>query len=235
MLISHKHEFIVAMPTKCGTNSLRNMALKWVRDGGDPDVLMEHPKLRHRMDVPEGCEEYQRYIVVRNPFHRMVSSFQWLLDHKNQWRHDELNKVLVEQYDGDRQRMFRRWWLTELLGAKSELSGVQRPVTHGIAPFTWVDSLTELKSYLAGFDVWSQQGVSWPAGLVRVLRLENLSADWARLVSRQGAAELVGVGVPHHNRSRDESGVGQWFASGHAARVAHELVGEDAINHSSRW
>lgn len=229
MLISHEHEFILALPTKCGTISMRDMAFKWVRDGGDPDVLQELPKLRHRMDVPAGCEDYRRFIMVRNPHARLVSSFLYILTHANEWKTDELNRRLQNDYNGN-QRLLFKWWCRMLLDERERVAGRSRMPYHGKRPYIWTDRLTEVRAFLGGEHADS----GWPDREVGVVRIERVHRDWHRLLRECGVqGGIAGLEVPHHNRRgmppQGGQRTGWWFDGGQHRRVVTALIGDDPL------
>lgn len=254
MLISDEHMFLVALPTKCGTNSMRNMAAAWERDGGNPLVLREIPALRHRMDVPAGCEDYRRAIIVRNPYDRLVSAFQYLLHHANEWKTSELNHRLEAEFDGDDRKLFA-WWLRDLREereranakrARLDRTSALLAASHGRRPYIWTDRLSELSLHFGGYDI--TQPVSfpkdrvvrrahgmWSVQTVHFLKLENLHRDWHRFLRTAGVrGGIDGLDVPHHNRASVRSsvyGVGgsytSWYKNKGIRSLANELVGQD--------
>lgn len=81
--------FVIATPTKCGTTTLEEMARRHgggrVSRGGVevPSFAIytgEHPRRQHRMALPVDDEwlDAERYIMVRNPFARYVSMYEYL-------------------------------------------------------------------------------------------------------------------------------------------------------------
>lgn len=79
--------FVIATPTKCGTTTLEEMARRHaggrISRGGvwqDDFRIMDwqSPRRQHAMYPPTGWESAARYLVVRSPFARYVSIYEYL-------------------------------------------------------------------------------------------------------------------------------------------------------------
>jgi hypothetical protein len=176
VLISDKHQFIIATPTKCGTTSLVAMTNHYLRHGGDPDVLrVVHglPMTKHRMAPPPGCGLYQRWLVTRRGRDRLVSMYEWLRRKPT----DELfgRKILRAEADGDRRDGWR--YMLQMFGdvqAKDTYADLCRRSWGGARPFLWVDSCEVLRQVMRG-RLWSQDAPWFHHGVgVNVVGIEGL-------------------------------------------------------------
>lgn len=86
-MIVSDHGFVIATPTKCGTTTIEEMARRHgggrVSRGGVevPSFRIatdERPRRQHRMVPPLGWENADRYMMVRNPFTRYMSQYEYL-------------------------------------------------------------------------------------------------------------------------------------------------------------
>jgi hypothetical protein len=200
MIVSHKHKFIIALPTKNGTNSFRNMALGFVRNGGDPDIVQELPKLRHRMDVPEGCEGYQRAIVIREPYSRVASMYEYLRRHSWEWKYDQIAAWEAEHGREDAWRMFLRMLVAEQKAAAA------RPYTdrrlHGKRPFIWTDTQMDLVEFLAGKATGWLGRCPWPRASVRFIRLNAAQHDLDRFTADCGMPAFTLPPLKQSNKTK---------------------------------
>jgi len=91
MIINDEAGWILTSPSKCGTESIMSM----VKKANVPYMYYQMPK--HARVVPDEFRDYTRYMVVRNPYDRMWSAYQWLRRRK-WWRHDEIVQMNFGQY-----------------------------------------------------------------------------------------------------------------------------------------
>lgn len=162
VLVSDAYRFVVATPTKCGAHSFNGLASEWERGGGDPGVLRSMwsgAKDKHRLAPPEGCEDYLRFLVVRNPAERMVSMWDWLSRRKGEWMHRDVRKL-----DGFPEFVE---WLWEQRQAASGASGgsgaaARGPGAGGVRLFLWTDTLQEQMNLLRG--TWGGESCRGGAG-----------------------------------------------------------------------
>lgn len=225
MLLSHEYQFIVGLPTKCGTNSMRNMGIKSNRSGRAHE-LHEIRELRHRMDVPEGCGSYTRAIVIRNPFSRLVSMYEYLRRHSWEWKYS----WIMEQERKHGRELAWNHFLHMMID--EQLEAAEKPYwarkVHGKRPFIWTDTLTELRAFLGGYDERALADKRWPVAEVQVLRLEALAADWAAFTEHVGWRNAP---VPaRNNATKDEDKLfPAWrdYYSKPNLRLARMIVGAD--------
>lgn len=229
MLVSHEYKFIVGLPTKCGTNSMRNMAIAHARGSSrKKDELHEIKELRHRMDVPEGCEDYARAIIIRNPFSRIVSMYEYLRRNTWEWKY----KDIMEWEDKwGRRRAFTQFLhmlIDEQVLAAEKTYGARK--VHGKRPFIWTDTMSQLARFLGA----QEAGVEfmWPEAEVRLLRLEDLASEWHGFLKEQGVpSELCDMWVPKKaNATRGGQLHPTWrdyFKAPENRRLAFLFVGED--------
>lgn len=115
--------FIIATPTKCASHSWEALA-KAV-----PELRWVMPQ-RHRMAPPEGCEDFDRYFCVRDPYERLVSAWSFICHSTNrsQWRAKEVRGMNL------------RDWLVWFL--KQQAWANERPVQIR-APWHWTMTLRQ--------------------------------------------------------------------------------------------
>ena len=231
MLISHKHEFIVGLPTKCGTNSMRNMAINYNKRGTHWDELYEIKELRHRMDIPVEYEHYTRAIVVRNPFARVVSMYEYLRRHSWEWK----NKDILEAESRLGRRKAWTWFLNmlvdeQVIAAEKDAigDGYWRRKVHGRRPYIWTDTMSQLMRFMGG----SEPGVEfpWEQAPVTQLRLEHLNRDWSLFTRSLGWQDAPMPKRNNATRGEDKlhsDGVSEYFATEHNRHLGLLFVGED--------
>jgi hypothetical protein len=84
VIVIPKVRMVICTPTKTGTEALLSAL---VRRGGVGEKVM--PK--HRISVPEdykqwkGMDKWRRVLVVRNPWHRLVSMYYFLRKGNSSW------------------------------------------------------------------------------------------------------------------------------------------------------
>lgn len=228
MLISHEHKFIVGLPTKCGTNSMRNMALTYMRTAGTEE-LQEVRELRHRLAVPEGCEGYQRAMVIRNPFSRVTSMYEYLRRNTWEWKYKELMEAEVRLGRRRGWTFFLNMLIDEQAAAAEKDTtgdGYWRRKVHGRRPYIWTDTLSAQARFLGA----QEPGVSfpWPQADVRLLKLESLANDWDDFAR---SCDWFTAPVPKKaNVTRGEKLHDKWngyFATDQNRHLGFMFVGED--------
>lgn len=229
MLVSHEFEFIVGMPTKCGTNSMRNMANKHAQGSARKhDELHEIKELRHRMDVPNGCEHYSRAMIIRNPFSRIVSMYEYLRRHNWEWKYKDI--IAAEERLGRRKAW--TWFLNMLIDEQVEAAEkpYDRRKVHGKRPYIWTDTLLQQSRFLGG----SEPNVvfDWHEAPVTFIRLESLAADWHEFLKLHGVgSELCDMWVPKKANATKggqlHPGWRDYFVSERDRNLAFMFVGED--------
>lgn len=237
MLISHKYGFIIATPVKTGTTTLLGMAQSWTRNGGDIRIIQAltgDPVTKHRMCPPDGCEDYRRYMTVRDPYTRLPSMYEWM----RKWPHpSSLHNAIwdAEQRNGER----APGWVAFIraIAAIREPEeyahgGVRRKGTR--QPYMWTDNQVEHFNYLWGMDVDGSHLPWYREEEPGELPVESLMAAWHQVLTEHEVDEddLFELKVPHLNRSRDRlasSALGYWNLLGEEERdMAHDWSAEDA-------
>lgn len=79
MIVCDRHKFLIGTPTKTGTNALRSCLIE------RGEIGCYHLLPKHRMDVPPRQQYHFKYLVVRNPYDRLVSMFHYLNKRGGQW------------------------------------------------------------------------------------------------------------------------------------------------------
>jgi hypothetical protein len=175
VLVSDKHEFVIACPTKTGTTSLLALAAHYKRHGGDPEVftaLRGEPMTKHRMAPPPGKEHYKRIMIVRNERDRLVSMYEWL---RRVARDEAIGRAIVKaEADGDR----RRGWV-EMLKVfvheqeQPDYLNLRARRWGGARPYMWVDSLDLLSDVVRG-DLVGQRAPWFRGGVVACEPIEAM-------------------------------------------------------------
>lgn len=127
MIINENDGWILTSPSKCGTESVMSMVKKLGVDG----LYYSMPK--HARVVPDAYSEYRPYMLVRNPYDRMWSAYQWLRRRK-WWEHERISRMNFGSYC----KMIKdlRWDNMELL---------DDPAVHG-GMSDWLFSCTDIDS-----------------------------------------------------------------------------------------
>jgi hypothetical protein len=217
MIISEAGRFFIATPTKCGTTTLESIAARNMREGeGETLRVLDDPdtgdtrRRQHRMVVPQGHNDWNRYMLVRHPYSRMTSVYEYLLAPANysQWGAREIQG---NAWPGARRGMmvdrapmdflsFLRWLEGERVkSASSEMVGARGDTGTSRAyrsPWVWTDSLGESLGYLkAGRAVRS----------VSLIRLEQLWEDLEWLYRKHELDwDSINTGRLHSNRSTNK-------------------------------
>ncbi len=206
-MILSDHGFLIATPTKCGTTTLEEMTRRHgggrVSRGGVqlPSFRIasdEQPRRQHRMVPPEGWQDVDRYIMVRNPFTRYMSQYEYLRAPHN------YSKFGAKEIQGsawlgwDRGRagvvgepMTFQQFLFFIARARREYLQRRWVKRRGDlyspfawrSPWIWLDPLDKQESVLDGC---SGLGL----GTVRRLRLENFWEEMQFLKDRYGLKTL---------------------------------------------
>lgn len=236
MLVSDKYRFIIACPTKTGTNSLRAVVEKWKRSGGDVRVLnllSGEDSTRHRIAPPPGKESYTRYMMVRNPVERLVSMYEYLRRKEWEWSAKEILRV-----EADKGREAAWVHMLEIIMLYRDSDGyfdAGRRKHHGIRPYMWTDRLSEMEDYLTGIDLNGSE-LPWYHADVRAFELEDVGAAWDQLLADHDVEEdaLWDVVFPHRNSSPAD---GRLFGDAAAyleVDGASDLV-DEVVGRDMRW
>lgn len=207
MIVSDEWKFVIATPTKSGNWSMRATAEAFVKRGGDPRVLRQYTSgakdWQHQLAVPPGMEDYDRWIMVRDPSARLVSIFEWLRRRPSEWGHwfavgDFADFVRIYQ----RQR------------AAVEAEGFHaKRLQGGTAPYKWAESYATMRAVLAGeVDPAARAWGRRSCGLVPIESVgPALSVVAARATARWQEEHGADPGrpfafpaIPHRNAVRQE-------------------------------
>lgn len=186
MLVSDKYEFIVAMPTKTGTNSLRAVVEKWRRSGGSGhvlDLLTGEKRTRHRVAPPTGKEHYRRVILWRPEESRLPSMYEYLRRKDWEWAY-----AFIQHEEGVRGREAAWVEFLRMIAATREADGyfnggLRGP--HGSRPYMWTDTMAECEAYLRGSDL-DGSILPWDLDDVDRIRTDHFTEDWHALLSSVG-------------------------------------------------
>lgn len=190
MLVSQKYQFIVACPTKTGTNSLRAVAEKWKRSGGERhvlDLLTGESRTRHRIAPPAGMEHYRRGILYRPDEERLPSMYEYLRRKDWEW---EANSIQFNEKHYGREEAWVRF--LRVIAATRQLPGYFSDgmrYVHGSRPYMWTDLMDECVRYFLGVDAGGGK-LSWWGSQHEPYRIytSDFARDWYRFLS------LVDVG-----------------------------------------
>lgn len=211
MIVSQKYEFIIACPTKTGTTSMNGMVKSWLRSGGSSYVLNVVSGLsstKHRIAPPPGMESFDRYMLVRDPHIRMVSMYEWL---RRKPQDEPIGRMILEAEErhGRRHGGAAGWMrLLEAIALIRESNGYfadgQRKF-HGVRPFMWTDTQSELLEYLGGMDAGGCS-LPWAGDDPMPLQLEDFDREWGELLSERDVEEdaLYELEFPHRNHTKVE-------------------------------
>lgn len=160
MIVSETHRFVIATPVKTATKSIESAA----RRGG----LRQVKPLEHRMGVPKEYEDYDRFIMVRNPWARLPSVYEWLRrdGNKSQWPRG--HQAATEPFGA-----FLRFYAVARGLALRDRS--DKRLVNGRAPHMWVDSYGTLESLVAGRLMTPAPGRSRTASCTP-LRVEDMTS-----------------------------------------------------------
>lgn len=233
MIVSDKYQFVIACPTKTGTNTLRAVVQKWKRQGGSAnvlDLLTNEQSTRHRIAPPPGKEDYTRYIMVRDPAARLVSMYEYLRRKEWEW----CAKVILDTEFSQGREAAWLYMLDMIIAVRNSEGYFDdgRRKWHGIRPYMWTDRLSEMEEYLAGYEPVGNH-LAWHDSSVTALQLEDLDAAWADVLVGHDVEEdwLWDVTFPHRNASPVEGRlfdtVSQYLAVHGASSKVMEIVGPD--------
>lgn len=228
-MIASSAGFVIATPTKCGTTTLEAMARRAERWAGKPVpefAIMDwdRPRRQHRMALPPtgslgegpltmgGWGDADRYLLVRNPFRRYISVYEYLKAPQNysQWGAREVQGWSWGGHDESKivQRpplsfsQFLRWladardtyhWMRLEQGPKN-----RGDLTTGFAyrsPWVWTDSLVDSLMLLR-----QQPGKGGKKKRLHLMRLENLDRELALLRAQWNLSEGLPLDVMWANR-----------------------------------
>lgn len=203
--------FIIGTPTKCATTTIEGVAKRHMRNSKHPEWFRimdwEQPRRQHRMALPPG-EEWQaadRYLLVRNPYRRYMSVYEYLRAYANysQWG---ARWVQGREWPGltagpwSRQNPMNFGEFLLWLAHERRNTPERPPLDSGAAyrsPWVWTDSLDMSQRFLR----------EQPGGgrVVRLIHLESLWDDLAALLGRynipSGGRHGVDLGVLRSNRT----------------------------------
>jgi hypothetical protein len=179
VIISHKYEFVMATPTKCGTHTVESV-VKRMNKYGDDSIEIVRPAM-HRMDPPSACRDYYKMLLVRNPYDRLASVYYYFLDPVN---YSQWGAKFVQGFDMSFDVFVR--WFTE---AKHEAEHGVDFNTHR-SPHLWTLSLKQ------NWDILNAD---------EYVKIEDINWDWPDIMADIGVPDDVVEGWPefgHANRTR---------------------------------
>lgn len=211
MIISNSGQFLIATPTKCGTTTLEELARR--HRGGRtprfPDAMRsfaimdavdsdDNSRRQHRMCRPAGTLDFRMYMMIRHPYDRLVSIYEYMRNPANysKWGAYQVQGNEWPGWTRDPSLMqpmtFTRFviWYAECRDYYSSLLMQKRRGDLDSSrayrsPWIWTDSLRD----------------SWEiASPVRCLRLEYLWSDLAAVCRKHGVAMSLRQSI-HANRS----------------------------------
>lgn len=223
-MITSDAGFVIATPTKCGTTTLEEMCRRH-RGGraypGLPSFRImdwEQPRRQHRMALPaigsgdtgwEAWGDYDRYLMVRDPYARYVSVYEYLRAPHNyskfgakeiqgrDWRGWKMGRQGVDGYPLSFVG-FLRW----LIKARDEYSTARWAKRRGDlftpfayrSPWVWLDSLEDSLGAFA-----AQPGSR--QGSVCLIWVENFWPSMAVLRGEYGLRSLSVRPTIHANKT----------------------------------
>lgn len=240
MIVSRKYDFVIACPTKTGTNTMRALVESWLRKGGSPSVLTlltGEKRTRHRVAPPTGRETSTRYILTRDDRSRLVSMYEYLRRKEWEW---SAKDILHNEAHYGREEAWIRFLrvIAATRQSKNYFAGGRRHV-HGSRPYMWTDLMEELVSYMDGYDVdgshlpWYGTSVL-PSQDTRRLDLATLEDDWKGLLADLEVEEdeLWDLTIPHRNASPVEdrlfsSSAAYWEVDGASALLGEITLAQE--------
>jgi hypothetical protein len=176
MIVSHKHRLVFThIPKNAGT-SIRNWLETHVPDARDhPDEFAKHKTPHHVHD--RRLAKYQYFAVVRNPYDRLLSLYNFHLERHAQYlgKKSQLRfkQVYHEKY-AELQKGFQHW------------------LTH---PFPMADRKAKWYDYR-----WCPQSL-WFNERTHVLKFERLAEDFKWVQERVGTHLGPDAGLPTLNKT----------------------------------
>ena len=226
MIVSHDGEFLIGTPTKCGTHTLEAVAKRAERRGLGSQLCIAGPiapdtsRRQHHMYVPAEWAQYRRLLLVRNPYDRAVSLYEWLRDPAwyTQWgakyvqRGEHPNAEPGDPRPAMNFNQFANWFRnTKQINIATEGRALSKGHVmrnlQGTAdyrsPWIFTDSLAN--SYAHLFDI-----ISFGPGLVAedFIRIEHVHEDLASLFATQEVPVLIDLlDTPlHNNKTKGRDG-----------------------------
>lgn len=202
MLVSDKYKFIIACPTKTGTNSMRALAEQAKRAGLSERVLTlltGEKRTRHRVSPPTGKEDYMRFMMWRNDKDRLVSMYEYL--RRKDWEWSAGDILRNEAHYGREEAWIR---FLRLIAATRQADGYfagGRRGVHGSRPYMWTDLIDECAIYLGGEDADGSSLPWWEVHEPRLLNMDDLQSDWNGLLLDLEVEEdeMFELSVVHRN------------------------------------
>jgi hypothetical protein len=182
VIVDHDRRVVIATPTKCGKTSLEAMVKRSLTADVGRNLEVVRPG-QHRLDCPSGADGYKRYMMVRNPWSRLVSTWSFLANPKSKGEHraKDIQKMSFAE--------FVYWWLEYRaeMGPVHILAEGQQPSVLWSAPARWLMTLSECDG------VWRAE-------------------DYIRVEQMAGDLDLLGLnyGQPVKNNSSDKVRPGEW-------------------------
>lgn len=104
MIIDHDARIVIATPTKCGKTTIESMVRRSMTADISRNLEVVRPG-QHRLDCPEQARGYVRYMMVRDPWRRLLSQWSFLANPKSKGEHraKEIQQLSFAQ--------FVEWWL----------------------------------------------------------------------------------------------------------------------------
>lgn len=207
MLVSDKYRFILATPTKCGTYSWEAIC-KQV----DRDVLDKIRPGLHRMVVPGAYEDFERFIVVRNPYSRLVSMYHYFLDPMNysQWGAKFVQGREHRNAKFDHPPMTFAQFVKFMKHERDKRPDGYLGSNTFRSPDLWLNSLSE-NADLLGYDGY--------------IKIEDADDE----INKKLGGAIPPPGHKHRTRSRKESGkkLPSYFTGKRVRQMVEEWAAED--------
>ena len=121
MIVAHG-KFVLATPSKCGTHSFKALA--------NATTGMQWINTMHLMEVPEEYSDLDRILIVRDPYDRLVSIYNFLLHNRSQWGSNAIQGMSFDEF-------------VEWFGGQRGLHLTDPRATSRRAPWLWLWSCSE--------------------------------------------------------------------------------------------
>jgi hypothetical protein len=194
VIVSHKYKFVIAVPVGLGAGPWLNR----IAAEGDPGHL-EVVGMPNGICVPEGCEDYSRYLVD-DPIHRLPQ--MWQTRKGTPWEGPA-------SAQDDRDPSAWTWWYMFNMRRKYLAEGVlASPNGWGMRgvdgdwcyfehPSTLLRALSGMGNSPKGEDApWGRQSVG-------ILRLQEISRGWKNITQRVRRRDGLGNLTPEQQSTYD--------------------------------